>query len=415
MSQSRQVDRSDIGAIVVPQWGRVVPLEGAVPWLVVDPNDVAVEPIRRFLAEFFARGNSAGSVRSYAYGLLRWWRWLRAVDVAWDRATPAETRDLVLWLQQASKPRRRAGGDSANAVNSVAGKRALDAGYQPRTVRHSNAVVRSFYEFWLGIGEGPLLNPVPLDRVRGRRANAHHNELKPYRSEGRVKYNPKVPRSVPRAIPDEQWAMLFAALTSHRDRAIVAVAISNGARVGELLGVRSGVDLNWGEQLIRVVRKGTRAEQWLPVSPEALVWIRLYLADLAVPLDPSEPLWQTLRRRDRGAGLRRQPLNYEALRAVFRRLNTLLGTNWTMHDLRHTAALRMASNPALTLRDVQVILGHAHLSTTADIYLVEDNAAVVRRVLDHLRERRQQPAAAPAPAAGYDTADLDVLFGSGIR
>ena len=93
-------------------------------------------------------------------------------------------------------------------------------------------------------------------------------------------------------------------------------------------------DLDWGEQLVRVCRKGTGAEQWLPASPEAFVWIRLYLAGLD-PLEPHEPLWWTLRRRDHGGGLRRQPVNYEALRAVFKRVNVLLGTNYSMHDLRH--------------------------------------------------------------------------------
>ncbi|MCZ1011853.1 hypothetical protein [Streptomyces lydicus] len=34
-----------------------------------------------------ARDNRTGSVRSYAYDLLRWWRWLRAVDAEWHRAT----------------------------------------------------------------------------------------------------------------------------------------------------------------------------------------------------------------------------------------------------------------------------------------------------------------------------------------
>jgi hypothetical protein len=77
----------------------------SVPWLVVDPAGVPVVPIRRFLIDFVARDNRGGSVRSYAYDLLRWWRWLRAVDVAWDKATPAEARDLVLWLKQARKDR----------------------------------------------------------------------------------------------------------------------------------------------------------------------------------------------------------------------------------------------------------------------------------------------------------------------
>jgi integrase/recombinase XerD len=406
----------DVGSVVLPRWGRVVAVEGAVPWLVVGPDGQPVEPIRRFLADFVARDNRPGSVRSYAYGLLRWWRWLRAVGVEWDQATSAEARDLVLWLKQAAKTRRSprtVSAGTAGTINPVTGKQYLDDQYKPRTVRHSNAVVRSFYEFWIDIGEGPLVNPMPLERGRGRRANEHHNPLAPFRPEGRVRYNPSVPKRKPRAMPDERWNELFAALRSNRDRAVLALSVSNGARASELLGVRTA-DLDWGEQLVRVVRKGTQAEQWLPASPEAFVWLRLYLADLGAPLGPEDPLWQTLRRRDRGHGLHQQPLNYEALRAVFRRVNAMLGTNWSMHDLRHTAAIRMSRDEQLSMRDVQVILGHAHLSTTADVYLVEDEAEVIRRVHQHLVVREAQPSAPPV-AAGYDDRDLAVLFGSNLR
>lgn len=402
----------DVGSIRLPQWGRVVSVAGTVPWLVVGPDGVPVEPVRRFLVDFVARDNRPGSVRSYAYDLLRWWRWLRAVGVEWDKATPAEVRDLVLWLKQTAKPRRAPRTTSAalaGRVNPITRKRHLGDQYEPRTIRHSNAVLRSFYLFWIEIGEGPLVNPVRLDR-RGRRPNAHHNPLEPFRPEGKIRYNPKVPKRRPRAMPDERWNELFAGLRSNRDRAILALGISNAARASELLGVR-GVDLDWGEQLVRVFRKGTDAEQWLPASPEAFVWIRLYLAELG-PLEPNEPIWWTLRRRDHGDGLRRQPMNYEALRAVFRRVNVLLGTNYSMHDLRHSAALRMSRDEALSMRDVQTILGHAHLSTTADVYLVEDEDQVIRRVQQHLIEREQRAQQSPTPVAvGYDSNDLSVLFG----
>jgi integrase/recombinase XerD len=243
---------------------------------------------------------------------------LRALGVEWDKATPAEVRDLVLWLKQTAKPRqapRTASAAMAGRVNPITRKRHLGDQYEPRTIRHSNAVLRSFYLFWIEIGEGPLINPVRLDR-RGRRPNAHHNPLEPFRPEGKIRYNPKVPKRGPRAMPDERWNELFAGLRSNRDRAILALGISNAARAGELLGVR-GVDLDWGEQLVRVVRKGTGAEQWLPASPEAFVWIRLYLAELG-PLEPNEPIWWTLRRRDHGDGLRRQPMNYGEVAAPAR-------------------------------------------------------------------------------------------------
>ncbi len=405
----------DIGSIRLPRWGRVVPAEGVVPWLVIDDDGVPVEPIRRYLADFVARDNSAGSVRSYAYGLLRWWRWLIVVGVQWDKATPAEARDLVLWLKQARKQRQRRPRSrsitTAGTINPVTRKRHLGDQYEPSTVRHCNAVVRAFYEFWIeDVGAGPLINPVQLDR-RGYRPNGHHNPLEPFRPEGRIRYNPKVPQRQVRERPDDRWRDVFAGLGSNRDRAILATTVSNGARAAEVLGVR-GVDLDWGDQLVRVIRKGTGAKQWLPASAEAFVWIRLYLADLGDPLDPNEPLWSTLRRRDRGDGLRRQPLNYDALRAVFRRVNELVGTNWTMHDLRHTASLRMARDENLSLKDVQVILGHAHLSTTAAVYMVEDEARVIRRVRQHLDEREARTQQPPAPVAtGYDAADLEILLG----
>lgn len=73
----------------------------------------------------------------------------------------------------------------------------------------------------------------------------------------------------------------------------------------------------------------------------------------------------------------------------------------------------MSRDDALSMRDVQAILGHAHLSTTADVYLVEDEAQVIRRVQQHLiaREQRIQQPASPPVAVGYDAEDLSVLFG----
>ncbi|MDF3304469.1 hypothetical protein P3H15_05480 [Rhodococcus sp. T2V] len=82
-----------------------------------------------------------------------------------------------------------------------------------------------------------------------------------------------------------------------------------------------------------------------------------------------------------------------------------------MHDLRHTAALRMVRDEHLSSRDVQVILGHARLSTTADVYMIEDHAEVVRRVQLHLATREQTPTPPVQVAAGYDAADLAVLLG----
>ena len=213
-------------------------------------------------------------------------------------------------------------------------------------------------------------------------------------------------------MPDDLWDSLFASMSSDRDRAILALDVSTGARAAELLGLRGG-DIDWGEQLIQVRRKGSGELQWLPASGDAFVWLRLYLAAVGEP-GPRDPVWVTLRRRSKdGRPAARQPLTYDAWRAVLHRANARLGTNWSMHDLRHTAAIRMVRDENLSLRDVQVILGHSSLTTT-QIYLEEDSDQVVMRVRDH-HARKAEAARLPAPpvAAGYDAADLAVLFGTG--
>ncbi len=214
-----------------------------------------------------------------------------------------------------------------------------------------------------------------------------------------------MPRRFPRAIPDEWFNELFAALSSNRDRALIAFWVSTGVRAAELLGARR-CDVHPGQQLITVVRKGSRAVQQVPASGDAFVWLRLYqqeLFGLGVPRGRGRPLWWTLRRPHR-------PLTYHAAHRMFERTNAVLGADWTLHDLRHSAATRMARDPQLSLTDVQWVLGHAHLTTT-QLYLTPTKDEVVAGVLAHhdrQARRREDP---PPPAAGYDPQSLDVLFG----
>jgi site-specific recombinase XerC len=272
-------------------------------------------------------------------------------------------------------------------------------------------VLRVFYDFHRDVGTGPMVNPFPLSRDRrGGRANAHHNPMEPYRNDRVGLYRPRVAQRIPRCIPDALFNQVFAELGSHRDRALVALWVSTAARASELLGAHCG-DVDPGQQLVSVIRKGSRSIQPLPASPDAFVWLRLYQSEIdqEVPTGRDDPLWWTRRRPFR-------PLNYHAARAMFARASAALGANWTLHDLRHTAAYRMARDPALPLADVQWVLGHAHLSTT-QLYLTPMPGDVIAGVLAH--HRRRQPLAAPDLTRGgtadmpssYRRESLDVLFG----
>lgn len=88
------------------------------------------------------------------------------------------------------------------------------------------------------------------------------------------------------------------------------------------------------------------------------------------------------------------------------RANHLLGTNWTWHDLRHTAAIRMANSGQLTLPEVQAILRHANIQTTSR-YL----AVGVEELFDKLTEHYARPRPEPRYSSGYAAADIEAVFG----
>jgi integrase len=193
------------------------------------------------------------------------------------------------------------------------------------------------------------------------------------------------------------WDELFAAMTCDRDRALLLCYVSSGARANELLGVAVG-DVDWAGARLYVVSKGTRLRQPVPVSPEAIRYLTYYL-DAEGVLGADEPLWRTRRGASR-------PVSYWAMRRVLQRANEKLGTNWSLHDLRHTAATRMANDPQMTLREVQAVLRHAHIETTGRYLTVR-----VEDMFDKLQEHYTRPRPQRIYAAGYAEEDIKAVFG----
>lgn len=409
MSDERD-DQTDLSQLALPQLGSLEPTgDHFQPYRLLDAAGVPISAVDAYFAELAACGRPATTQRSYGMDLLRWFRFLGAVDLAWDQATRAEGRDFCRWLALAPKqarPHWRRPEAASPPVpdqpgpNPRTGKPAPGPHYAPATVAHAESVLRAFYNFHLEEGTA-LVNPFPVARgTRRGRAHAHHNPLETFARTRRGRYRPRLNERPPRMIPDEAFDQPFAALSSQRDRALVAFYVSSGVRASELLGATVG-DADPGRQLITVVRKGSRALQQVPASPDAFVWLRLYQAEVEgeVPTGPDQPLWWTLRRP-------RRRLGYDATRAMFNRANATLGANWSLHDLRHTACYRMTRDPGVPLTDIQWVMGHAHLSTTQR-YLHTQMQDVIESMLAFYAKAPRPPA---APADGYRPESLEALF-----
>jgi integrase len=177
----------------------------------------------------------------------------------------------------------------------------------------------------------------------------------------------------------------------------VTLYLSTGARASELLGVR-GDQVDWAGQRVWVISKGSRALEPVPASPEAFRYLAAYFHEHGTP-GADEVIWRTLHGKSR-------PLNYHAARRILQRANDVLGTDWTLHDLRHTTITRMVSDPNLTVPEVMAVTRHRRVSSMSP-YL--------RPRIDEVFEKVQEHFAAPRPerslTPGYDADDFSAVFG----
>ncbi|QPF73937.1 site-specific tyrosine recombinase XerD [Roseateles sp. DAIF2] len=142
-----------------------------------------------------------------------------------------------------------------------------------------------------------------------------------------------------------------------RDRAMLELMYASGLRVSELVTLKS-VHVGFKEAVLRITGKGGK-ERLVPFGEEAHAWLMRYLQEARAPLlkgQRSDALFVTIR----GEGMTRQMfwtlVKKHALAAG-------ITAPLSPHTLRHAFATHLLNHGA-DLRAVQLLLGHADLSTT---------------------------------------------------
>jgi len=174
---------------------------------------------------------------------------------------------------------------------------------------------------------------------------------------------PKLPRRLPKNLSEDRVEALLATpdvatVLGLRDRAMLETLYATGLRVSELTGLKlAQVSLDIG--VVRVLGKGSK-ERLVPLGEEAISWIKRYLETARIPLAAkgrTDAMFVT----SRGG-----PLTRQAFWALLKRYAVKAGippATLSPHVLRHAFATHLLNHGA-DLRVVQLLLGHADITTT---------------------------------------------------
>jgi len=192
-------------------------------------------------------------------------------------------------------------------------------------------------------------------------------------------HHPKLGRSLPSALSTDQVEALLDAPDvgtplGLRDRAMLEILYASGLRITELVTLEL-TNVNQRQGVIRVMGKGNK-ERLVPTGEAALDWLARYLRDARPELLPGGgPMLFPSRR---GRVMTRQTF-WHAIRRYALRAG--IQQKVSPHTLRHAFATHLVDKGA-DLRAVQMMLGHADLSTT-QIYTHVANQRLKNLVLQH--------------------------------
>jgi integrase/recombinase XerD len=242
----------------------------------------------------------------------------------------------------------------------------------------------SLYAHWLGTRHGRAvaqsretdLREYAMARHEGSAATSTNRRLTVFRRffrwslrEHLIEADPTLrldaarqPLRVPKTLSEAQVEALLdapdvAQPLGLRDRAMLELLYASGLRVSELVTLKT-VHVSFVECALRVTGKGAK-ERLVPFGEEALAWLQRYLAEARAAIlggQASDALFVT----GRGGPMTRQ-MFWKLVKAHALRAGIVAPLS--PHTLRHAFATHLLNHGA-DLRAVQMLLGHADISTT---------------------------------------------------
>lgn len=335
-------------------------------YLLINDNGLPIIPVARYLKYIDNSEKSFNTQKTYAYSLKLYFEYLKEINIDYRTVDINILSNFVGWLRDPYEN------------NKVVTLKPTKAKRTEKTVNLTITVVTNFYDYLYRTEEidNDMLDKLMKQVFTGGRKHykgfLHHvNKDKPS-NKNILKI--KEPRRKVKVLTKEEIQKVYDATTNIRDEFLIKLLYETGLRISEALSLFIEdivFDHNRGHR-IKLVDRGELSngamlktgEREIHISQELIDLFDDYAYDILDELEiDTNFVFVKLRGKNKG-----QPLEYQDVSDLFKRLKKKTGIDVHAHLLRHTHAT-IYYQTTKDIKQVQERLGHSQIQTTMNMYL----------------------------------------------
>ncbi|MFL0809213.1 MAG: site-specific integrase [Agarilytica sp.] len=341
--------------------------DGKLLYRVYDTDKLPFKVVNAFLVFQENRGRSPNTVRSQAYDIVSFFKFLKQKDTSWVSVGLDEWVNFVHYLKYSTR-------HSGSYVLPTPNLSARSAA----TINRRLSTLNSFYKYHSARRDS-ILMPNIHECITNPFTN-NHTALLSFAGKSKPRAlkraltvgKQKIPNNPPKTIAISDQKKALQSCNNRRDRLLILLLIETGMRIGQALGLKHEDIQSWKKQIAVTYRENnpnqvfSKSRQTLYVHISSQ-WLDLYTDYLITDMNDIDCNYvfcnlYNLNKRDK-----KTPMTYESVNALFRRLSKKVGVKISPHMLRHSHATELLK-AGVSIEIVAKRLGHKSIETTKQIY-----------------------------------------------
>lgn len=332
--------------------------------MLVNQYGEMVMPVMKFIKYKDNTGTARNTLRSYCYALKLYFEFLEQKEISYTNVGIDELAGFVRWLQNPFQHVK------VTSIHNTSKKR------KARSINIYLDKVYAFYDYLMRHEDYSMDLSERLKRqVSASRSNfknlLHHTLKNKVKNIKILKL--KVPKEILKVLSSDQVQTLIDACSNIRDKFLLVLLYETGMRIGEafslhlsdIVPVARKVHIRDRGELINGAEiKTVCSPRTLDISKELADLYRRYILEVHTNDVDTDFIFIKLTGNREG-----QPLDYQSVQALFKRLEAKTGIKVTPHMLRHTNITELWKTGEMRPESIQKRAGHAHIQTTMQMYV----------------------------------------------